>query len=71
MSPAAKLAVPLAMAGIVFMPQVWLVRDLPLLALFWLLALPTLVVFPLHYCCRCRHVDCPLNSAAGASIALT
>ena len=63
MSAAAKLGVPAAMAGVVLLPQWWLIRDLTTLMLFWLLALPTLAAFPRHYCRRCRHADCPLNRA--------
>ena len=63
MSPAEKRAVPAAMAGIVLIPQFWLIREPTLLLLFWLLALPTLAAFPRHYCRHCRHVGCPLNAA--------
>ncbi len=65
MHPVSKIAVPIAMLGIVLLPNIWLVSDPPLLILFWLLGLPTLAVFPMHYCRRCRHVGCPLNKAAG------
>jgi type IV secretory pathway TrbL component len=63
MNPLSKIAVPIAMAGIVLLPNLWLVSDPLLLMLFWLLALPTLMVFPIYYCRRCRHVECPLNKA--------
>ena len=61
MRPASKIAVPVAMMGIVLMPHFWLMANLPLLLLFWLLALPTLISFPMHFCKHCRHFDCPLN----------
>jgi len=52
-----------AMAGMVAMPNVWLVNRPTLLILFWLVALPTLAAFPRHYCRHCRHFGCPLNKA--------
>jgi hypothetical protein len=61
MHPTAKILVFIAMAAIVMLPQFWLIASLPLFLLFWLFALPTLVAFPMHYCKRCRHFDCPLN----------
>lgn len=61
MHPAAKIAVFAAMAAMVIMPQFWLLADLPMLVLFWLLAAPLLVRFPSHYCRRCRHFGCPMN----------
>ena len=64
MSSIGKLAVFSVMAGMVIMPNFWLVSDLPILVLFWLLGLPTLAVFPIHYCKRCRHENCLMNRAA-------
>lgn len=64
MSPAAKIAVFAVMAGMVIMPLVWLISDLPMLMLFLLLCLPTLAVILMHYCKRCRHFGCPLNKAS-------
>jgi hypothetical protein len=66
MSRAEKISVGVAMAGLVIMPTVWLITDLPLLILFGLFGLPTLAAFPVHYCKRCRHFDCPMNNAGGA-----
>ena len=63
MRPAAKIAVVAAMAVMVIIPQFWLLEDLPMLALFWLLGAPLLMLFPTHYCRRCRHFECPLNKA--------
>ncbi len=63
MSPAGKIAVLAVMAGMVIIPLFWLMADLPMLMLFLLLGLPTLAIFPMHYCKRCRHFDCPLNKA--------
>ena len=51
------------MAGFIIIPQYWLIRNHTLLVLFWVLCLPTLAGFPFHLCKRCRHFDCPLNSA--------
>lgn len=64
MCPASKIAVPSALVGMVLFPNIWLLSDPPLLIPFWLLGLPTVAVFPMHYCRRCRHFDCPLNKAA-------
>lgn len=66
MRPAAKLSVLMAMAGMLVIPNIWLVSDPPRLLLFWGLGLPVLAVFPLHYCRRCRHSGCFLNRAAGS-----
>jgi hypothetical protein len=63
MSPTGKVVSVFTMAGMVILPNLWLIHDIRLAVLFWLLALPTLVVFPLHYCVRCRHFSCPLNKA--------
>jgi hypothetical protein len=46
---------------VVLMPQYWLVKEPLLLALFWILCLPTLATFPLYYCKKCRHILCPFN----------
>jgi hypothetical protein len=51
------------MAGMVIIPNFWLVADLSLLALFWLVALPFIAALPIHYCKRCRNFDCPMNKA--------
>jgi hypothetical protein len=64
MHPVNKVLAFVAMAGIVMMPQFWLITDLPRLLLFWLLALPILVAFPRHFCRHCRHLDCPMNRAS-------
>lgn len=61
MSLLGKVAVFIVMAGMLAFPQFWLVHDRGLLTLFWLLALPTVVAFPLHYCRHCRHKGCPMN----------
>ncbi len=63
MSVAGKLAVAAVTIGIVATPQYWLIANRALLIVFWLLALPVLAAFPLHYCRRCRHSGCPLNRA--------
>jgi hypothetical protein len=62
-----KISVGTAMAGLVLMPNIWLVRDPPLLALFWLFGLPILAVFPVHYCRRCRHSGCPMNKVPASN----
>lgn len=58
-----KIAACVIMAGTAIIPNFWLLNDIPLLIIFWLFGLPTLVAFPLHYCKHCRHVGCPLNRA--------
>jgi hypothetical protein len=63
MSPTDKAVALSAMAGMVLLPNFWLIHDIRLAVLFWLLALPSLVIFPMHYCPRCRHFGCPLNKA--------
>ncbi len=65
MSTAEKITVFTVMAGMVILPNFWLVSDIPVLLVFWLLGLPTLAAFPAHYCRRCRHFRCPMNKATG------
>jgi hypothetical protein len=70
MSRAEKIFVAVVMAGIFIFPQFWLLRQPGTLAVFWLLALPVLIVFPLYYCRRCRHVGCPMNRVADHKVEL-
>ncbi len=60
-SPAGKLAIGLALAGVVVVPQYWLVQRPVLLVMFWAACLPFVVYFPLRLCGRCRHTGCPAN----------
>ena len=62
-SVAGKTAASIIMVGAVILPNFWLFRDIPLLIVFWLFALPTVLAFPLHYCKHCRHAGCPANRA--------
>lgn len=64
-STAEKIASGAALAGMVVIPQFWLVRDIPLLVLFWIVGVPSMAAFPLHYCSRCRHHGCPMNNVKG------
>ncbi len=57
-----------AMAGMVIIPHFWLVNNRPLLLLFWLIGLPVVAAFPMHYCARCRHFGCPMNRAKGQAL---
>jgi hypothetical protein len=66
MRPSVKLFVLIAMAGMLLIPNIWLVVDPLVLLFFWGFGLPSLAVFPLHYCRRCRHSGCPLNRVAGS-----
>ncbi len=68
MSLGGKAATIATMAGMVIMPHFWLVNDVPLLVLFWLLGLPTVAAFPTHYCKQCRHFGCPMNKAGSQAI---
>lgn len=61
MSRFQKIAALISFAILAIMPQPWLLNDLVMLALFWLICLPTLAVFPLYYCKHCRNFLCPLN----------
>jgi hypothetical protein len=61
MSVAGKVGVFAAMAGMVIIPNFWLAADLSLLLLFWLVAMPTIAPFPMHYSKRYRNFDCPMN----------
>ena len=54
----------LTAAGLVLVPQYWLWGNWGLLAVFWALAIPLGLAFPLFFCPRCRHAACPMNSTA-------
>lgn len=56
-----KIAVPTILAGMIVGPLIWLVNDLPLLAVFLLLFIPVAAAIPFYYCRHCRHVGCPMN----------
>ena len=50
------------MAGLVVIPQYWLVQNIILLIVFWVLCLPTFfLVLPFYYCKHCRLFTCPFN----------
>jgi hypothetical protein len=57
-----KLGFAAVMAGLVVIPQYWLVQNLTLLILFWGLCIPTFfLALPLYYCKHCRLFSCPFN----------
>ena len=59
-----KIGVWVIMVGItIIMPQYWLFKDYTLLAIFWIVCIPTFAGFLLYTCRRCRFYACPLNSA--------
>lgn len=62
-TPRKRLGFVLVMAGLVLIPQYWLLSSHILLVLFWILALPLLLAFPFYYCRRCRHERCGFNRA--------
>ena len=49
--------------GIFAIPQYWLWGNWGLLAIFWGLTLPLILLLPLHLCRRCRHGRCPISRA--------
>ena len=53
--------------GLVVIPQYWLASNVTLLILFWMACLPVLILFPFHYCRRCRHFGCPFNGVDGVT----
>lgn len=63
-SPSRKALLAVVAAGLVLIPQYWLWGNVPLLAGFWGLTALIGLAFALHFCRRCRHGQCPLNSAA-------
>ncbi len=63
MSLQAKIAVGATLGGMAIFPNYWLIQDQLVLLVFWIIALPVLLAFPLHYCTRCRHAGCPMNRA--------
>ena len=65
MGASEKIAAGAALASMVIIPQFWLIHEIKLLVIFWLAAVPSMAVFPLHYCSRCRHHGCPMNKAKG------
>ena len=48
------------LAGLIIIPQFFLIANPLVMAVFWIVTLP-MVAIPLHYCRRCRHVSCPFN----------
>jgi hypothetical protein len=52
------------LAGVIAFPQYWLWQQPRLLALYLILFLPACIAFPLYYCRRCLHHDCPFNRSA-------
>jgi hypothetical protein len=62
---AKKIAAGAALASMAVLPQFWLVHDIPLLVIFWIVGTPVIAAFPLHYCNQCRHFGCPMNKAKG------
>lgn len=61
-----KIAAGSAALAIIAMPLIWLVEDIPMLLLYGLFLLPSILVFPIHYCKRCRNCNCPLNKTIAA-----
>lgn len=53
----------MALAVAMLLPQIWLIRRLPLLIAYWAFCLPTCFVFPFYICRRCRFMHCPFNRA--------
>jgi len=68
MSPLGKIAVAAVMVAMVAVPQFWLIREPALLGVFWVLAVPLIAAFPLHYCRCCRHEGCPMNRVDGHNL---
>ena len=58
-----KIGFIVVIAGLVAIPQYWLVSHPVLLLIFELTCLPVIVVFPFYYCRRCLHAGCPFNCA--------
>jgi hypothetical protein len=50
-----------AIALAMLLPQVWLMRRLPLFIAYWVFCLPTFFIFPFYICRRCRFGNCPFN----------
>ena len=63
MSLGGKIATFTIMAGMIVIPNFWLINDLPMLLIYWLLCLPVAAGIALHYCKYCRHFGCPMNRA--------
>ena len=61
-----KIGFMVVFAGTILIPQFWLINHFKLLCLFWILALPICIAFPIYYCRRCRHFNCPLNKVNSA-----
>ncbi|MCF8104414.1 MAG: hypothetical protein K9K64_02930 [Desulfohalobiaceae bacterium] len=56
-----RLTLAAGAAGLVLIPQYWLLQEPVLLIFFWVLLLPFLAFFRLYLCRRCRHTGCPAN----------
>ncbi len=51
----------LALTVAMLLPQIWLIRRIPLLITYWAFCLPTCFIFPFYICRRCRFSNCPFN----------
>ena len=59
--PEEKKYIMISFAIMILFPQIWLIRHMFVFLLFWLLALPLLVYFPLVLCKGCKNNTCPCN----------
>jgi len=54
-----------SLAVAMLLPQIWLIRNIPLLITYWAFFLPSCFYFPFCICRRCRFTDCPFNHRKG------
>ena len=66
-----KALLVLTAAGLVLIPQYWLLHRWELLAGFWVVAVPLGLAFPLYFCGRCRHGQCPMSGVSSHESAQT
>ena len=63
MSITDKVGFIVTFAGLILIPQYWLLKNYTLLILFWIFCLPVLIIIPFYFCKRCQHFSCPFNLA--------
>jgi len=58
-----KVGFLIIMAGVVVIPQYWLLKNYTIFAIFWIFCLPTYAGLILYECRRCQHFECLFNRA--------
>lgn len=54
--------------GAIIIPQYWLIKDLKLFILFWLLCIPTILRLSFYHCRKCQNYGCPFCKTSMTTI---